>query len=420
MKKNLFRILFIFFILMTLVPVITHADTLSCDRVADTVSAYYDVEDALEEMDCDNLSSAADAGECNTKKSEKALLLSKIFRYNDMTDTCSKAELTQIVNDNDGECTNLFGNTLIDMKKTVMNIFYILAPFLLLIFGSLDFFKVVVESDPKAMSEHRKKFFKRLLAFVLLFLSPVAINFALNLNLSNYGLDGNVYSCKTTYALTFKTWNSTYIAPKNTGTSSTSGNSNLGLGENNGLFQVRTEKPADGEYYDYSTGFQCVWYARSRAVEALMTSTLSDSEKSSRAEKVRNARGNGWSWYAMSVPGEQSATRDSESSGTLDALVGFQNSDDYTKPRAGSIVSWQWTESRCIGYHNGSKGACYGHVAFVEDVNTETNQVLVSDGWQKNGFGFRSEWYDISYMEHFGGNYNFEGYVYLFDTMKSD
>lgn len=52
----------------------------------------------------------------------------------------------------------------------------IIAPFLLIIFGSLDYFKAVIASDMEAMKKAKSKFPKRLIAFLLLIIVPSIIS----------------------------------------------------------------------------------------------------------------------------------------------------------------------------------------------------------------------------------------------------
>lgn len=438
MKNRIKKILLIVLILFLFIPKV-HAKV-SCSYVSEVINEYYEVVDELEELDCTNASSDSSvAAECNSKNTRKAVLLAKIFRYNDDFENCNKAELTNIVKDNKDECHSLLGDDFYDFRKTVMGAFYILAPFFLLIFGSLDFFKIVVESDMKKVKQHRTNFIKRLIALILLYLSPVAVNFALNLNLSNYNLDGNVYACNTPISYSIKTWNSVYVPPvtptSSSGSSSGSsnGNSNLGLGRNNGLFNIRTTSPSSdsvypSEYYDTSesNAYECVWYAKSRAIEALSGS--SDKEKDKKIEKLRVSYGHGWMWYHFAVRGEETAIGNSESDGSLDSLVDFQHSDDRNSPRAGSLVSWKWSSVGCSTYwaRHGSNSGCtannpeYGHVAFVEDVDIENNKVMISEGWNNGGYlGFSCDWYTFDEMEEKGGRYDFQGYVYLFDPLEN-
>ena len=62
----------------------------------------------------------------------------------------------------------------------------ILAPFLIILFGSLDFFKSVVAGDEKQMKQARGKFFKRLIAFLLLIILPFVIQLTFSL-MGTYG-----------------------------------------------------------------------------------------------------------------------------------------------------------------------------------------------------------------------------------------
>lgn len=53
----------------------------------------------------------------------------------------------------------------------------IAAPFLIILFGSLDFFKAMIANDEKKMKESRGKFVKRLIAFGLLVVLPFVVQF---------------------------------------------------------------------------------------------------------------------------------------------------------------------------------------------------------------------------------------------------
>lgn len=438
MKKIKKKLIIILFLVLFLISFNTKADTVTCSKISDAVSEYQEIDAELSELDCSTTTDEDVVKTCNADNNKKALLLSKLYKYNDVKSDCNNKELDTIIEENKDNCSNVLGTRLKSIKDFLITAFYLIGPFLFIIFGSTDLFSIVTTSDlnredfkqsstplykntKSPLGRAKRRFFYRLIALILLFLVPMFINILVSF--STYSLTGNVYSCKTGYTFFMNRWDVTYIPPvtnsSNTTRSGSTSNSSLGLGTNNGKFAIRTSAPdSSNSYYDYSASnlYQCVWYAQHRAIEALSTSNLSATEISDRVSKVSNSRGNGWVWYALSVPGTQTATRDSEDTATTDSLVSFQHSDDYTKPRAGSLVSWQWTDSRCLGYHNGQEKTCYGHVAFVEDVDEANNKILVSDGWNSNGsFGFRSEWYDIDYMQSFGGSYIFQGYVYLMD-----
>lgn len=62
----------------------------------------------------------------------------------------------------------------------------IVSPFIVILFGSLDFFKAMIASDEKKMAEARGKFPKRLIAFLLLIFLPFMIQFIFN-HIGTYG-----------------------------------------------------------------------------------------------------------------------------------------------------------------------------------------------------------------------------------------
>ena len=79
--------------------------------------------------------------------------------------------------------------------------------------------------------------------------------------------------------------------------------------------------------------------------------------------------------------------------------------------RAGAIIVW-------------TKSGGYGHVAFVEEVTSDS--VTITEGWATNTTSCPSNWNCInfnnktmsidefynSYGPHYTGNYNFSGYVF--------
>lgn len=64
----------------------------------------------------------------------------------------------------------------------------IAAPFIVVLFGSLDFFKSMIAGDEKKMRESRGKFIKRLIAFGLLILLPFIVQFVFQI-MGTYGSD---------------------------------------------------------------------------------------------------------------------------------------------------------------------------------------------------------------------------------------
>lgn len=78
-------------------------------------------------------------------------------------------------------CQDLFGEDIIEIINKVMNIIRIIVPILLLVFGTTDFFTAVFSSSEDNMKEHRDRFFKRLIAAIIVFIVPVFVNLVLKL-----------------------------------------------------------------------------------------------------------------------------------------------------------------------------------------------------------------------------------------------
>ena len=67
----------------------------------------------------------------------------------------------------------------------------IIAPVMLIVFGSIDYAKAVMASDVEKIRKAQKKFIPRVIAAVLLFIIPVAIR----LILSFAGLEDTALTC---------------------------------------------------------------------------------------------------------------------------------------------------------------------------------------------------------------------------------
>lgn len=144
---------------------------------------------------------------------------------------------------------------------------------------------------------------------------------------------------------------------------------------------------------------ECVWYARSRALELILTSNMSDEQKAAAYDKIINVAANGKGWY---------------SAGPLDY---FEKSTNYEAPRVGAIVSW--SSSKASGAsHN------YGHVAIIEEVDYANRTVVISDGFNTNGAGINNTWGSAFYRKRTlsfdkvktyndRAGYTFNGYVYV-------
>ena len=73
------------------------------------------------------------------------------------------------------DCEGILGPDLINAIQEIFNWIGIIAPILLIIFGSMDFGKAVLADDNDALKKAGSNFLKRCIAAVLLFLLPFII-----------------------------------------------------------------------------------------------------------------------------------------------------------------------------------------------------------------------------------------------------
>lgn len=176
-----------------------------------------------------------------------------------------------------------------------------------------------------------------------------------------------------------------------------------------GGWQIRENAPTINDYLytGYSNIGQCVWYAKSRAMEILtelMDTGKIDSNKAQAAiDSLRSTTGNATDWY--------NNTSNS-----------FKKSSDPSNPQAGSIIVW-----------SGGCNHSYGHVAIIEEINNEEGTITITDSYSNRKdvsscpkswdcIVFRNQTYDL---EYFFNNYlptgggsckNFVGYVNFIDS----
>jgi len=79
------------------------------------------------------------------------------------------------------DCKDLFGDELVKRINSIMNIIKIAVPILLIGFGILDFTKAIFAGSDDDMTKSKSKFFKRIIAAVLVFIAPIFINLILTL-----------------------------------------------------------------------------------------------------------------------------------------------------------------------------------------------------------------------------------------------
>lgn len=79
------------------------------------------------------------------------------------------------------DCGDLFDDNLQKKINEIMDIVKILVPILLIVFGILDFTKAIFAGKEDNMKKNQKKFFKRIIAAILVFIAPIFINLILTL-----------------------------------------------------------------------------------------------------------------------------------------------------------------------------------------------------------------------------------------------
>ena len=444
MKKVFLILLFAIFFFIFPTPTFAEEND-NCTKVTSTIEKYNTSVEKLRSLNCENITTNDEYQECTKTEMDRSISLSNIFRYNETKSNCS-TELATIVEQNKDSCSSIFDDSFKEIVSFIMNSFYVVAPFLIIIFGSLDFMKVLTSSSNKDAQKAKKNFIKRLTAFVLLYLVPVIINFIIGFIGTNNNFSGKSYTCKTEK---FKpNFNSSILAinkntktiskimsnlkrvssennnnnnNSSTGTSdttpsnyTTSTSSDLTQVSNNGAFKIRGDNDrvtasSAPEYYvnGKTVSFQCVWYARARAQEIIGTSTtLSEDEKKKRIDMLNKAGADGWGWYNLA-----------QGNGPLSK---FQSSNNYKDVRAGAIVAWSGGGVSC---KSGPGGKC-GHVGIIEDYDPKTNIVRVSEAGKNGGtwstyfWASREGTLEDSVFNKQNGKYKFLGYVFLLEPLK--
>lgn len=193
MKKIKYLIIFVFFIFLSPNLVLADTDEVTCSEIRNKYNEYTGVIDEYNSLVCDSVTDASTFETCKNLVYEKYSILEELYSLNDKNDNCHIDELNTLLDENSDKCSDTFSSDLKDFSNNVMNFFYVIAPFLLIIFGSIDFFKIIVNGDPKTIQKNRSNFFKRVIAFILLYFTPFIVKQILSLSV--YDLTGNKYIC---------------------------------------------------------------------------------------------------------------------------------------------------------------------------------------------------------------------------------
>lgn len=192
--KRIKKIVLLLIFVLLLIP-FTTAYAANCSDVQKAVNELEELENSYMELGCDSAEDEETISQCTEVQVNKALVLAKIFKYND-DKVCPSIDLSSIIEEYADDCSNEFSSEVKELSDSVMNIFFISAPFVLIVFGSLDFFKVLAGNNPAEMKKNRSNFIKRLVAFILLYLTPVIVRFLFSL--TPYDLNGTTYICDQT------------------------------------------------------------------------------------------------------------------------------------------------------------------------------------------------------------------------------
>jgi len=171
-----------------------------------------------------------------------------------------------------------------------------------------------------------------------------------------------------------------------------------------GGWQIRTNAPTKGDelYVGYENIGQCVWYAKSRAIEILTNlmenGNMAESKAQAAINSLKNTYGNATDWY------KNTSSK-------------FTKISDPNNPIPGSIIVW-----------SGGCNHSYGHVAIIEAIDSTAGTITITDSYSNNSdisscpkswdcIVFRTKTYSMdyflnSYIKTGGGTCKkFVGYV---------
>ena len=186
-----------------------------CADIGSKITIYNEFKEKLSTMNCAEPESDEIANSCNQLTMDKNLIVTQLMKLDEQNAICEvwQSDVEKIIDENSSSCHQIFDDDLNDFVNRVMTLFYIVGPILLIIFGTIDYSKAVV-GDEKELKAANKRFIRRLIATILLFLSPVIVNIILTFNVSEYYLSGNAYACDFNYVVFHKKWNIRYVPRK--------------------------------------------------------------------------------------------------------------------------------------------------------------------------------------------------------------
>ncbi|MBR2713003.1 MAG: CHAP domain-containing protein [Bacilli bacterium] len=352
MKRKIKIALVLFLLLM--IPFGVKAEKITCSRIMNEHENYLQYKDQFDSINCNDIDSSEKAAKCTDLSTNINSSLQFLYNSVDSYPNCSTSEIQTTLNDNDTNCKSVYQTDMKETTKKIMTFFYVVAPFLLILFGSIDLTKIVSANDPEGMKKAKSNLTKRVIAFLLIYILPLFVNLSLSFVSNEYKLDGNYYSCKTQYYSYQQKFSSRYSTRRSSSSVTLSG-------AFNGKYTIRDSAPGMGDIYYYSfnntnsvysnTG-QCVWYARSRAKEIVAEIAKNNGMSQERADKLMQILdsdcGDGGQWLEVGQD------------------MGFKTSTNVADVAAPALISWKQ-----------DGGA--GHVAVIESV--DNGKVVMSEGW---------------------------------------
>ena len=145
--------------------------------------------------------------------------------------------------------------------------------------------------------------------------------------------------------------------------------------DQNAINRILEIAPGVSGNYAPSLRYECVTYAKLRAIEILDNNkVLTDEQRAKAIAEVGNAQGNGWQWTAEDNPG----------------LKNFNSDSSCTNFKAGSIIAYNGNGAKCTEEINGKTVTHYcGHVAIIESVDLEAGTYTISDSYKALNGTFR-------------------------------
>lgn len=386
----------VFIFILTLIisfTFINKVSAFSCADIDEKIDKYNSYKEKLEKVDCTDTSDEVTVSICNNYTMQKNNIVTQLMKINDEDGACSsnKSEVKKIVNENKEKCGKIFDDYFTDLVNKIMILFYIVGPILLIVFGTYDYTKATLLSDPQSLKKANQRFIKRAIATILLFLSPAITNIIIGLNVSDYYLSGNAYSCNFEYIVYNKEYNIKYVPKISSGVNGSYSSTVTGGISSDEEMQELTEelnsmlntkvhvgnsKYQDGPFPIYWTSpintltkFQCTWWANGRASEYLST-------YGTKYTTYPTLTGNGGEYYSINKKNGW-----------------FKYG---STPRPNSIISW-------------TKRGSYGHVAYVEGVTSDS--IYISHA------GSGKSWRGVEKIPISGdvgwSGYKLNGYIYL-------